>query len=378
MPGSPLTTRFADRPIRLTENPVRTFYEGGRLWRQFRGSPEPRDDRWAEDWVGSCIQAGQPTPDGRAQGLSMVDLPDGRRLPLRSLLQADPRVQVKLVAPRARVPLHTHPDAEFALRHFGSSCGKAEAWILLETPGTDGRPASAGIGFREGVTEEQFLAAVQAQDSAALLELVHTTTIKPGDVVFVRPGVPHYISGGTFLVEVQEPADLGVLAEWRGFVDNPAAAAGGLDLATALACFRIEPQTRRDALGEAFQRPQTIRRAGAGREVALLEEAALPFFEARQLELDESYEPEDGRYYVGVVLDGAGLLEGSGWREPIRRGDTFACPAALAHRYLVDKGPLRVIRALGPVTEAVTSQDPSGETNRGGGAQVVGGNTQEE
>jgi mannose-6-phosphate isomerase len=348
MSGSPETTRFADRPIRLTENPVHSFYEGGRLWRRFRGSPDPHDDRWAEDWVGSCIKAGQPSPDGRAQGLSMVSLPDGRRLPLRDLLQADPRVQVKLVAPRARVPLHTHPDAEFALRHFGSSCGKAEAWILLETPGADGRPASAGIGFREGVTEEAFLAAVRAQDSAALLDLVHTTTIKPGDVVFVRPGVPHYIGGGTFFVEIQEPADLGVLAEWRGFVDNPMTATGGLDLETAMACFRIEPRSRRAALGEAFQRPRTIRRAAAGQEVALLEEDAQPFFEARQLDLDRSYEPDDGRYYIGVVVDGAGYLEGPGWRERIGRGDTFASPATLAHRFLADGGPLRVIRALGP------------------------------
>jgi mannose-6-phosphate isomerase len=377
MPGSPETTRFADRPIRLTENPVHTFYEGGRLWRQFRGSPEPRDDRWAEDWVGSCIQASQPTPDKRAQGLSIVSLPDGRRLPLRTLLQDDPRVQVKLVAPRARVPLHTHPDAEFALRHFGSSCGKAEAWILLETPGADDRPASAGIGFREGVTEEEFLTAVRAQDSAALLEMVHTTTIKPGDVVFVRPGVPHYISGGTFFVEVQEPADLGILAEWRGYLDDSTAAAGGLDLATALACFRIDPQSRRDALEQAFQHPVTVRRVGTSREIALLEEDAQAFFEARQLELDGSYEPDDGRYYIGVVVDGAGFLEGPGWREPIRRGDTFACPASLAHRFLVDEGPLRVIRALGPVTEAATSQGPSSEMDRDAGAQD-GGDIQEE
>jgi hypothetical protein len=49
-----------------------------------------------------------------------------------------------------------------------------------------------------------------------------------------------------------------------------------------------------------------------------------------------------------VVVDGAGYLEGPGWRERIGRGDTFASPATLAHRFLADGGPLQVIRALGP------------------------------
>jgi mannose-6-phosphate isomerase len=356
--------RVAERPIRLSENPVFTFYEGGRLWRRFRGSPEQRDDRWAEDWVGSCIEARQRAPDGALQGLSAVQAPGGGRVLLRTLLEAapeamlgragvarwgaDPRVQLKLVAPRARVPLHTHPDAEFARRHFGTSCGKAEAWIVLGAPGTEGRPASAGLGFREGVTEAAFRHAVEAQDAAALLDLVHSTTIRPGDVIFVRPGIPHYISGGTFFVEVQEPADLGVLAEWRGVVDGPAAAMGGLDLATAMSCFRVEPRTRADALGEAFQRPRIVRQVGADRETALLGEGAAAVFEARRLDIESSYEPDEGRYYVGVVVEGAGWITGSGWREPVRRGDTFVCAASLAHRFSAEGGPLRIIRALGP------------------------------
>ena len=37
MPDSSDLARLAERPVRLTENPVYTFYEGGRLWRRFRG-----------------------------------------------------------------------------------------------------------------------------------------------------------------------------------------------------------------------------------------------------------------------------------------------------------------------------------------------------
>jgi mannose-6-phosphate isomerase len=364
MPVSSDLTPLVERPVALTENPVHTFYEGGLLWRRFRRSSELLENRWAEDWVASCIEAGQRAPDGTAQGLSLIETADGRPVPLRTLVQeapeamlgkaavarwgADTRIQVKLVAPRARVPLHTHPDAEFARRHFHASCGKAEAWIILEAPGTAEGPAYAGIGFKDGVTEAAFLAAVQAQDSAALLDLVHRTTVQPGDVIFVRPGVPHYISGGTFFIEVQEPADLGILAEWRGFIDGPAAAGGGLDPATAMSCFRVEPRTRADALGEAFQRPRTLRQHGSSEEIAMLEEDAAPFFEAQMVIIRSSYEPEEGRYYEGVVASGLGHIEGSGWRQPVRQGDTFVCAASLAHRFRAEGDVLRIIRAFGP------------------------------
>ena len=148
-------------------------------------------------------------------------------------------------------------------------------------------------------------------------------------------------------MEVQEPADLGVLAEWRGFVDSPMAATGRLEPAVAMSCFRIEPQTRGDALAAAFQRPRTVREVGGNQEIALLERDALPFFEARRMEVASGHEPDDGRYYVGVVVDGGGWIQGPGWREPVRRGDTFACAAGLAHRFTAE-GPLRVIRAFGP------------------------------
>jgi hypothetical protein len=94
------------------------------------------------------------TPPAAAMSASGVGpeseaIPSETGSPLATLLGTDPRIQVKLVAPRARVPLHTHPDAEFALRHLGSSCGKAEAWILLEAPvppRRSGRATSCSYG----------------------------------------------------------------------------------------------------------------------------------------------------------------------------------------------------------------------------------------
>lgn len=361
MAGDQALRALVERPIRLTPNPIHRFYHGGGLWRRFRGIEPAVNSRWAEDWVASCIVASDRRPDGSAQGLSAVA---GTSLTLQALIAAfpteilgeasvrrwgaDPMVQVKLVSPHGRVPLHVHPSRAFAARHLGSLRGKAEAWIIIDAPGTADGPASAGIGFREHVTRAAFETAVDHQNRPALLDSVHEAPIRPGDVVFIEPGLAHYISGGTFFVEVQEPADLGVLAEWRGFVESEAEATGGLPMDVALGSFDIRPSDRAEALERAFQRPEGVRSSVRNAETRLLGPAAWPYFEAWRLDVATTYGPDDGRYYIAVVIEGRGRVEGRFGSESVHRGDTFVCPAGMPHRYRAEGGILRILRCLGP------------------------------
>ncbi|MGH3190958.1 MAG: hypothetical protein ACRDPY_11295 [Streptosporangiaceae bacterium] len=77
-------------PPPLPYHPLFRFYEGGALTRSFRGLPDRPDDWWPEDWVGSCTCAGNADPDGRVQGLSMVELPGAGPVTLRSVVEAWP------------------------------------------------------------------------------------------------------------------------------------------------------------------------------------------------------------------------------------------------------------------------------------------------
>src|SRR5262245_57509406 len=213
----------------------------------FLGLPERLDDWWSEDWVGSCTKANNDDPDGRAQGLSSVDLPGGGTITLKDLVEARPEemvgarfagrwgpitgVLVKLLSPAGQVPLHGHPTRAWAREHLGSPYGKTEAWILLDTPGDSTEPAYAGIGFREGVTRESFADAVRRRATSEVRDTLHVVEIAAGQVYVLHGGVPHYLGPRVSFLEIQEPSDHLVVAEWAGEDDSGATMGLGFDVA---------------------------------------------------------------------------------------------------------------------------------------------------
>ena len=345
------------RPLPLPYHPLYRFYEGGALTRQFRGLPERPDDWWSEDWVGSCTCAGNPDPDGRAQGLSTVDLPSGQAT-LKSLAEAwpeemgDASVLVKLLSPSGPVPLHAHPTRAWARRHLGSPFGKTEAWILLDTPGDgpgdDGEPAYAGIGFRPGVTREWFADAVRRHDNAALRASLHRTEVHPGEVYVAHAGVPHYLGPRLSFIEVQEPSDHIVIPETSG-EDDPGATMGlGWDLALDMIDYGTADAA--STLARARQQPRVLRTSRGSREVRLFAGDVTEFFDATVLEVADEIEVADGRFSIAIVTAGDGWAEGDFGRQPLRKGQTFAWPASLSLRLCAGRAPLRVVRCLGPAT----------------------------
>ena len=352
------------RPLRLDYHPVHRFYQGGKLIEQFRGLPEPRDHDRPEDWVGSCTLAANPDRQGRPQGLSTVEVDGVGAAPLVELVErfpepmlgtrfvarwgVTPGVLVKLLGAPGRLPVHAHPSRAFAERHLGSRFGKTEAWIVLETHATDGEPAHVKLGFQPHVTRDWFRGAVERQDATELTGALHHLEVRPGDVYLVGAGMPHLIGPGILIAETQEPTDFGVLAEWRRFGVSEEGATMGLGWDVALDVFDYTPRDREALLAVARQQPRLVREQRASRETALMGPAAAEFFDASVLDVADELEVDDGRFYVGMVTAGDGSIEGDFGREPLRRGQTFACAASLGHRYRAGRAPLRVLRCLGP------------------------------
>lgn len=343
------------RPVRLRPNPVYGFYEGGARWRAFRGDPSPVDSRYAEDWVASCIPASRPDPSQRAQGLSTIDVPEQR--PLVEVIRQDPigwlgidraggsmpAFQVKLVAPQDRVPVHSHPDAGFALANHGSVHGKAEAWIIVGVPPQGHAAPECGIGLREDVPADVFRDACRRQDVDTLRDSLNRYSLRPGDVVFIPPGIPHFIDGGTFFVEVQEPTDLGYLLEWTSFVADERAATAGLGMERVLTSLDLEALDRESTRRRSFQPAAPGSTSGQ----SILSGEATRFFRGERAIIGSAPVTFDGPYHVLVAIGGAGSIVGDFGVDPIRSGDTFVVPAGLRYQLASDDA-LDVLRLMGP------------------------------
>jgi mannose-6-phosphate isomerase len=350
------------RPLELAYHPLYRFYEGGSMTRAFRGL-EPRDDDWwSEDWVGSCTLAGNVDPEGRPQGLSHVTIEGLGDRSLLSLVEAFPDemvgaafaerwgpisgVLVKLLSPAGQVPLHAHPSRAWAAEHLGSRFGKTEAWILLETPGDGTEPPYAGIGFREDVDRDAFIESVARRDVTAVRDTLHRTPIAAGEVYVANAGVPHYLGPRVSFIEVQEPSDHLVIPEWSDADD--AGATMGLGFEVALGMLDFMAASREVTLARARQRPEVRRTSAGGTETGLIGAEGREFFDATRLDVAGELEVADGRFSIDIVTAGDGELVGDFGALPLRRGQTFALPAALPHRFVAGTGPLTVVRTMGP------------------------------
>ncbi len=371
------------RPLALPYHPLFRFYEGGALTRSFRCLPDRPDDWWSEDWVGSCTCAGNADPDGRVQGLSMVELPGAGPVTLRSVIEAWPAemlgssfsdggqtgVLVKLLSPSGPVPLQAHPTRDRARRQLGSPIGKTEAWILLDTPGDGREPAYAGIGFVPGCDRNWFFDAVRRHDNAALRSSLHRFPVAAGEVYVAHAGVPHFLGPRISFIEVQEPSDHIVIAETSGSSDDDVAAATmglGWDLALDMIDYRALDAAA--TLSRARQQPRVLRTGHSSRspsrsrDVRLFHDDVLPFFDATMLEVEDEIEVSDGRISIAIVVAGEGWVSGDFGREPVRKGQSFAWPASLALRVQAGASPVRIVRCLGPGSGS--DGEPGGGSDR--------------
>jgi mannose-6-phosphate isomerase len=329
-------------PLRLPPNRVYRFYLGGDQIDRFRRLPDPKDTTFPEDWVGSVTAAINP-PDRtyEGEGLSTVEV-GGRSVRLADLLAERPAdvagkaiverygpttgLLVKLLDAGSRLPLHVHPTRDFARRVFDSAFGKAEAWAVVGTRQIEGAPSPRiWLGFRESVERDQLMRWIAAQDIDALRAAMNEVEVKPGDAVFVRPGLLHATGAGIFLVEAQEPTDFSIMAEQTGYPIDPESAHLGKGWDTMIDVIDrsiVGP----DDLATLFASPQRV----AGNETEGWYEDDVwgtqsdPYFKAFRLVVNGSVAwPHPGVFSVNIVTGGSGVAETAHGRLALAAGDTF-------------------------------------------------------
>lgn len=338
------------RPLLLGPNRPRRFYRGGARIAELRGMQH--DDEWApEDWVGSVTTAFGTESDGlsRLEGggtlaAAMAAEPDAFLGPEHVARHGgDPRLLVKLLDAGERLPVHLHPDRAFARRHLGVAYGKSEAWVVLAA---EGKHTAVHVGLRDHVDARTLADWVERQDTEAMTAALNRLPVSSGDAIFVPAGLPHAIDEGVFLLELQEPSDLSVLLEWKGFqIDGRSDGHLGLGFETALQAVDRSPP------GADGLRRLVAHRGHGGRPGVerLLPPEADAFFRAERIRPRPS-SPLAQEYSILVVLDGDGRLHTAEGELELRRGTTVLVPYAAGEGEL--RGDVDVLRCLPPEVDA--------------------------
>lgn len=185
---------------KLKENRVYRTYLGGSHIDEFYGKSRSTDGFFPEDWTASVVRAFNPGRENISEGEGVTV--DGRCV--KELVNGEMTCLVKLLDSAERLVIQVHPTVDFAKKYFNSKFGKTECWYFLSCA----ESAHVYLGFKEGVSREEWISAVYRQDIDGMLSMLNKLPVKNGDCVFVEGGVPHAIGEGCFMIEVQEPSDL--------------------------------------------------------------------------------------------------------------------------------------------------------------------------
>jgi mannose-6-phosphate isomerase len=310
-------------PVRLRPNLVDHFYRGGQRIADLRGIATTSDHQ-PEEWVAATVSRdGHPT-------LGLATTEDGRQL--RDLVVEDPQgwtggsgawpgdtgLLLKLLDAGQRLPVHVHPDRAFASSHLDCPYGKTEAWLVLDAePG-----AAVHLGWDRDVDPADVVRARDAQDGDWMLARMHRVEVARGDGFLVPAGTPHAIGAGVFVAEAQEPTDFSILLEWSVTTSTREESHLGLGFDLAM-----------QALEHAATSPERLAALTAHTDLdatsapltSLLAAEADPFF---RIDLATDGAQVQAGFSALVVLDGEGALVTSDGDRPLRRGETWAVPAA--------------------------------------------------
>ena len=358
-------TEIIRRPLQLLPNRTYRTYLGGELMDVLQRNPNPHDNEYPEDWVGSITRTASPD-DPEDEGLSHVQLPDGEKVLLRDLIQQDPAaflgeahtaeyggdtgLLVKLLDSRIRLPLQAHPSREFVRQHLTGRYGKTESWLVLDTRKVNGEEPYLLVGFKQGIELKEWLRMTVEQDIEGQVAAVHRFPVEPGDIWFLPAGLAHAIGSGVLMVEVQEPSDWVVLTEFTvGDIEiSPDDCHMGLGFEKALQAFDYTGETAEEVEERYKRQPRLVSQTAGGKEWELIGSQDTTYFGARRLDVESDVTVEAGSFYIAIAIQGDGAIEGDFGRVPLPRGHGLFITASMgAHRFVrTNEEPFHVMRCL--------------------------------
>lgn len=332
------------KPIFFERNRVGRVYLGGKLFNGFFGDAAV-DGFEPEEWIASNVKAINRVPKSEHEGLSKIK---DQEIYFDELLNKYPeellgknnqfRVLVKGLDSAIRLPAQAHPDRAFSMKHFGSTFGKTECWIVL-----DKRPgAKIFFGFKDGVTKEDFEKAIDESEfnKDAMEGLMKEINPQIGDVYLVPGRTVHAIGKGCLILEIQEPTDFTIQPEHYcgDYKLSDKEMYLGLSREDAVSCFDFDKDPN------ALISPRIKFKTDGTLVETLIDESNTNCFAINRIKLNGGeYEANIADSYgVYIVTDGEGEIIGSDYCKKIKKGDYFFIPYCAMGNFKF-KGNIQVV-----------------------------------
>ncbi|CAG7608126.1 hypothetical protein PAESOLCIP111_01029 [Paenibacillus solanacearum] len=366
---------WSRQPLKLSANRVWRTYTGGRLIEEWQGQERGQDSMLPEEWIASVVRARNAGREHLVEGLSTVELSDGRKALLQDLIQSEPAkflgeqhaaafggepgVLVKALDSAERLTIQVHPDRAAAKSIFGSPFGKTEAWYILGGREIDGEAPYILYGFKPGMTRERWEKLFWDQDIPGMMEALHKIPVEPGQVFIVEGGMPHAIGSGCFLIEIQEPTDYTIRVErttpaGREIPEFMCHQGAGFE--KMFDCFKYNTYTLEEVLTNYRLEPKVLHHSDGYTERALITYGTTAYFALSAINIRSgSYRfVEEDRFSILIAAAGSGRLAWEEGELEIRQGDQIFVPASVTSLSCsaTPGEPLQLLQCLPPDARA--------------------------
>ncbi|WP_115750426.1 type I phosphomannose isomerase catalytic subunit [Oceanobacillus chungangensis] len=263
-------------------------------------------------------------------------------------------VLVKVIDSAERLTVQVHPDREKAKELFDSSFGKTECWHIIGGREIDREKPHVYLGFKPGVTKEQWIKLFEQQDINGMLDCLHKYEVKQGDTFLIEGGTPHAIGAGCLLVEIQEPTDYTIRIEKTspsGFTIDDEMCHQGLGFEKMFDCFNYDGYSREETL-EKWKIPASlINESEDWKEEEIIGYKDTHYFRMTLVEVENNLEIKGNGIFSGLyILSGEADIIAGKTRQSGKTGEQFFIPASVTSYTIKNYGDkaIRALRLFGP------------------------------
>lgn len=226
---------------------------------------------------------------------------------------------VKLINSKEKLSVQVHPGDEYALKHE-NEFGKTEAWYVVEA-----KPGAKLIVGTKDCDKATFAKAIEEGKSEEYLNIIE---VKKGDCFLINSGLVHAICEGLIIAEIQQNSDV----TYRVY-DYGRPREIHVEKSLDVINFHLKAENLSNNKEEVFE--------GFSR-VDLCENQ---YFGMQKLNISTGWEDKSNeeKFYILTCVEGNGTIEGHGFSEIMKKGDSYLIPATLGEYKI--KGSLEIIKS---------------------------------